>query len=301
VKPGDVVALPGLTFWATYEAVVLVGARPLLIDCDPYDFQMSPGALHLAHERHAFRFAILVHLFGWASAYTSSIRAVCRSAGIALLEDAAQAFGVVVNRGAAPLLTGSTVATLSFYPAKALGGCMDGGAVTCASAEHAATLRSLRNHGRPAAGGYLHERVGMNSRMSALNVAYLLRALSMADRILEDRRRTLARYGELLDGKNGLRVHQPPPGVVGNGYLAVVTSERRDGAALAAALQARGVGYARTYPATIADQAPAREALWWGDLRNARWFCRGVVNPPLFYGIRDDEIERAAAALLEGA
>ncbi len=297
VRPGDVVALPALTFWATYEAVITVGGRPLLIDCDT-DFGLDFGQFGEARSTHRFRFAIAAHLFGWSTAYMNTLRDVCVRQGIALLEDAAQAFGVEVD--GAPLLSGSTMATLSFYPAKVLGGCMDGGAVMCASAEHAATLRSLRNHGRGAS-GYVHERVGLNSRMANINAAYLLRVLAMADRILEDRRRSLAHYVALLDGKRGLRVHQPPPGVTGNGYLCVVTSERRDGVALAAALEARGIGWARTYPATVADQDPAREAMTWGNLPVARRFCRDVVNPPLFFGITESEIERAAAALLEGA
>src|ERR1700759_2603936 len=62
VKPGMHVALPNLTFWATYEAVVQLGAIPVLIDISPDDLQLDLAELQRAHARYRFRHAILVHL-----------------------------------------------------------------------------------------------------------------------------------------------------------------------------------------------------------------------------------------------
>ena len=119
VRPGHKVALPDLTFWASYEAIVEVGAVPVLIDIDPDDLQMSFARFVEASERMALDAAILVHLFGWASARVEDFRSFARERRILLLEDAAQAFGV--RTGSAPLLAGAQAATLSFFPAKVIG------------------------------------------------------------------------------------------------------------------------------------------------------------------------------------
>src|SRR5262249_32249353 len=68
VKRGSKVALPNLTFWATFEAVVQLGATPVLVDVDPDDLQMSENELRSAHEAHRFDAALFVHLYGWTSA-----------------------------------------------------------------------------------------------------------------------------------------------------------------------------------------------------------------------------------------
>src|SRR5262249_688455 len=127
VRAGMKVALPNLTFWATFEAAAQLGAVPVLVDVDPEDLQLSLEELRAAHDVHRFDAAILVHLYGWASARVREIRAFCKDRGVALVEDAAQAFGV--EAFGRPLLEEAEIAALSFYPAKVLGGAMDGGAI----------------------------------------------------------------------------------------------------------------------------------------------------------------------------
>src|SRR5688572_24396822 len=86
VKRGMKVALPNLTFWATFEAVAILGAIPVLIDVDPDDLQLSLAELRSAHDAHRFDAAMLVHLYGWTSARLREIRAFCKERNIALLE-----------------------------------------------------------------------------------------------------------------------------------------------------------------------------------------------------------------------
>ncbi len=295
VRAGDTIALPALTFFATYEAVRAVGATPLLIDADPNDLQLSLSDFIAAHAAHSFRFAITAHLFGWASGDIARLRQYCDVHGVALLEDGAQSYGVEVDGES--VYSGADIGTLSFYPAKVIGGCGDGGAVTCQTAARAATIRSLRNHGRSA--HYGHERVGMNSRMGALGAAYLSRIVAMADDIIDARCLALCWYGRELEECAGLRLWGAPSNVRGNGYLLVATSDRWDGATIEACLKDRGIGCARTYPTTVADQVGARGAATWGELPVARTFCKRVINLPVFYGITEREVNAAAAALRE--
>jgi dTDP-4-amino-4,6-dideoxygalactose transaminase len=297
VKRGSKVALPNLTFWATFEAIAQLGATPVLVDIDPDDLQVSLDQLKAAHDKHRFDAAILVHLFGWTSARLGDIRAFCKDRGVALLEDGAQCFGV--EAFGEPVLAKADVATLSFYPAKVVGGAMDGGAVTVQSETHEAYLRSICNHGRSDHYAYAH--VGWNSRMGGLQAAFISRVLDEVPAILASRREAAQFYRErLTSAGKGVKVYGPPAGVVENGYLNVVTVPGKKGDELAAALKAAGIGAARTYPETMDAQPPVRkaEAIVFGDLSVSKRFCESVVNLPLFYGIRADECEASAAALL---
>ena len=299
VKRGMKVALPNLPFWATFEAVAQLGAVPVLVDIDPDDLHVDLEQLRSAHEAHRFDALMLVHLFGWTSSRLTEIRAFCKERSIALVEDGAQCFGVEV--GGKPILAGAEIATLSFYPAKVVGGAMDGGAVTVQSKEHETLLRSICNHGRSDHYSYAH--VGWNSRMGALQAAFISRVLDEVPGILESRRGTAAWYRDRLGSdpamKTRVRVFGPPAGVVENGYLNVLTVEGKRGQEVVDALKAAGVGAARTYPESLDAQPPAKSAgaFIHGDLRHSKAFCENVVNLPLFYGMRDDEREAAIRAL----
>jgi dTDP-4-amino-4,6-dideoxygalactose transaminase len=295
VKRGSKVALPNLTFWATFEAVVQLGATPVLVDVDPDDLQISLSELRSAHDEHRFDFAMLVHLYGWASKDLREIRAFCEERGIGLLEDGAQCFGV--EAFGEPVLSKATVATLSFYPAKVIGGAMDGGAITLQVADREAYVRSICNHGRSDHYSYAH--VGWNSRMGGIQAAFLGAMVDLLPEIVKDRRGAAEWYRERLRGIPGVKVYGPPPGVTENGYLNVLTVEGKKGQGIVDALKKAGVGAARTYPETMDAQPPARAAgaIVHGDLKHSRRICESVVNLPLFYGIREDEREEALAAL----
>jgi dTDP-4-amino-4,6-dideoxygalactose transaminase len=296
VKRGTKVALPNLTFWATFEAIAQLGAIPVLVDVDPDDLQMSLTELRSAYDAHRFEAAILVHLFGWTSGRLAEIRAFCKERGIGLLEDGAQCFGVEVF--GEPVLAKAEVATLSFYPAKVVGGAMDGGAVIMQTEAREALVRSLCNHGRSDHYSYAH--VGWNSRMGGLQAAFLSRVLDELPAILSSRREAADFYRRRLSEDKRIKVYGPPTGVVENGYLSVITVEGKKGAELVDALKKAGIGAARTYPETMDMQPPVAStgAIVHGDCAVSKRFCESVVNLPLFYGIREDEREAAAAALL---
>jgi dTDP-4-amino-4,6-dideoxygalactose transaminase len=296
VRRGMKVALPNLTFWATFEAVVHAGATPVLVDVDPDDLQMSLDQLRAAHDAHRFDAVILVHLYGWASGRLREIRAFCKERNVPLVEDGAQCFGV--DAFGEPILAGAEVATLSFYPAKVIGGAMDGGGITLKSPEREALVRSLCNHGRSAHYAYAH--VGWNSRMGGLQAAFLSRMLDELPEILASRRAAASFYRDRLRGHPRVRVYGPPAGVVENAYLNVLTVEGKGGQEIVDALKAAGVGAVRTYPEPLDAQPPAKDsgAIAFGELRHSRAICKAVVNLPLFYGIREKECDAVLLALL---
>ena len=295
VKRGSKVALPNLTFWATFEAVAQLGAIPVLVDIDPDDLQVSFDQLKAAHDAHRFEAMLLVHLYGWTSGRLHEIRAFCKERSVQLVEDGAQCFGVEAY--GEPVLAKAMLGTLSFYPAKVVGGAMDGGAITVQSKEHETYLRSICNHGRSDHYSYAH--VGWNSRMGGLQAAFLSRVLDELPAILSSRRETAAWYRERLASEKRVRVYGPPPGVVENGYLNVITVAGKKAQEIVDGLKAKGVGAARTYPETMDMQPPAKAAgaIAFGDLKHSKAFCENVVNLPLFFGMREDEREAALAAL----
>jgi dTDP-4-amino-4,6-dideoxygalactose transaminase len=297
VKRGMKVALPNLTFWATFEAVAQLGAIPVLVDVNADDLQLDLDQLKSAYDAHRFDAVIMVHLYGWTSAHLGDIRAFCKERNIPCVEDGAQCFGV--ETCGEPVLAASQIASLSFYPAKVVGGAMDGGAVTMASPDHEKFVRSICNHGRSDHYSYAH--VGWNSRMGAVNAAFLNRVLDEVPAILESRRKGAAFYRARLANEKKIRVYGPPDGVVENGYLNVLTIEGKKGQEVVDGLKKAGIGAARTYPETMDSQPPAKEAgtIVHGDMKVSRAMCDRVVNLPLFYGIREDECETAVRALLE--
>lgn len=106
-------------------------------------------------------------------------------------------------------------------------------------------------------------------------------------------------YRDRLSGDARIKVYGPPAGVVENGYLNVVTVPGR-AAEIAEKLKAAGIGVARTYPEPMDAQPPAKRAgaITHGSLEHSRSVCASVINLPLFHGIREDECDAAARALL---
>lgn len=293
VGPGDRVVIPDATFWATFEAVVNVGAQVVTVDIDDADLQMDFELFRQAVEAHKPKAAILVHLYGWGSTRLAEYRAYCREQGVALIEDGAQAFDVEW-RGE-PIYQGALISTVSFYPAKVLGACGDAGAVYCSSAELAQTVRRLANHGRTS--HYEHGLVGWNSRIGGFDAAYLNLSLEYLDERLASRRQAAERYRQLLPAL-GVAVQGPPEGYRENGYLNVTLHDPAARPALEAALKARQIGFGVVYPGSMSRQpgAAGHLAAGYGGERAAR-LARSVLNLPLFAYIRAEEIDEVLNAV----
>lgn len=282
IERGHRVAIPNLTFWATYEAVVNIGATPVLLDIDPADKQMSYSEFVAAHDKRRFDAAILVHLLGWCSERLADFRLFCRDRRITLVEDGAQAFGVQYDGRS--VFADADLATLSFHPAKVLGGIGDGGAVICKTERMANRIRLYANHGRLS--HYDHGAIGYNSRLDAIQAVWLLRALDVIDDVITARRAVLRAYGN----------ERAESCVVGNGYLDVQYAD--DGASARAfidRMKAVDIGIGRIYAKTVADQMGARHtAICVGDLECSRYHACRTVSRPVWYGMTDAEVAHVA-------
>jgi dTDP-4-amino-4,6-dideoxygalactose transaminase len=252
VQRGEEVVVPSFTFFATAGAVVNAGGTPVFADIEPDGFNLDPAALETAVSDRT-RAIVVVHLFGQC-ADLEPILALAARRGIAVIEDAAQAIGATYRSRQAGSM--GLAGCLSFFPSKNLGGYGDGGMITTHDAALDARLRRLRVHGQ--SGTYLHQEVGFNSRLDALQAAVLRVKLPRLEGWAQGRARHAAAYREQFaalglgapDGPLVLPQALPGRGHVYNQF--VIRARRRE--ELQAYLKARGIGTAVYYPLPLHQQ-----------------------------------------------
>jgi dTDP-4-amino-4,6-dideoxygalactose transaminase len=229
IGAGDEVIVPSFTFYATAEAVVTAGARPVFCDVDPDTRNVTAETVGAALSGRT-KAIVAVDLFG-CPAPVPELRAL----GLPVLEDAAQAAGARLDGRRAGAL--GHAATFSFYPSKNLGCFGDGGAIATDDDGVAELARALRFHGSRDKRTF--EYVGYNSRLDELQAAILRVLLRQLDSWCEGRRAAAAAYAAA-----GLEEHVTvpvePDGAEPAWHLYVVTHSRAD--ALVAGLRDRGIG-----------------------------------------------------------
>src|SRR5215471_13628996 len=240
VQAGDEVLLPTFTFVATGSAVSALGARPVFADIRPETYNLDPAELERRVTPRT-RAIIAVHLYGLA-ADMDPIVAFAKSRKLPLIEDNAQAIGASY-KGRRTGFFGDA-ACLSFYPTKNLGAYGDAGMVVSNSAELAARLRTLRNHGQTTK--YLSSEPGWNSRLDEIQAAILrVKMRHLAD-WQRARRAVAAEYTRLLQQVPGVMPPFEPEGSEHVYHQYTIRSERRD--ALQQHLASRKIGSTVYYP-----------------------------------------------------
>jgi dTDP-4-amino-4,6-dideoxygalactose transaminase len=294
IGPGDTVIVPSFTFCATAESVCLVGATPLFVDVLEDTYNMDPASLdrgiRRAHELGLrLRAVITVDLFGQPCDY-DAIEPVAREHGLALVCDAAQAFGAEY-RGRRVGTIGD-VATTSFFPAKPLGCYGDGGALFTDDAATAAFLRSLRVHGQ-GADKYDNVRIGTNSRLDTLQAAILLEKLRIFPSEIEARNRVAEAYAQHLEGLVAV------PRVIdgARSVWAQYTVRVGDRDRLAGSLNAAGIPTQIYYRVPLHLQPAYRDFPRAGELSVSEKLSRTVLSLPMHARVETAVVERVAAAL----
>ena len=215
VGPGDEVVMPSFTFYATAEAAIVMGARPVFCDIDPATFCVTAETVRAALTPRT-KAIVPVHLFGNVAPVPE-----LRELGVPVIEDAAQAAGAGLGGVKAGAL--GDAATFSFFPSKNLPCLGDGGAIATNDDALAERARVLRFHGSKDKVTFTD--VGYNSRLDELQAAALRVLLPELDRWTERRRAAAEAYERLGLGEH-VALPEPAPGASHAYHLYVVRSER---------------------------------------------------------------------------
>jgi len=292
IGPGDEVIVPSHGYIATWLAVTHVGAKP--VPCEPSLSSYNLDATLIEALITPKTKAILpINLYGLPADY-GFINPLAKRRGLFVLEDAAQSHGARrLDRAAGAL---RDAAGVSFYPSKNLGALADAGAVTTNDAGLAEKIRHLRNYGSKVR--YQNEVIGLNSRLSELQAAFLCVKLP---RLAEwnRRRATLAKiYREKLSGIADLELPGTTPGCEHAWHLYVIRTPRRD--AFQAHLSAAGIGTQIHYPTPPHLSNAYRSAGWKrGEFPLAEKFAGEVLSLPISPHHTAGQIEIVCASVRE--
>lgn len=290
VGAGHEVIMPANTFIATAEAASRIGAIPVPVDVDPEYLLISPDAVAAAITDRT-RAIVPVHLYGQV-APVEALEPIASAAGIPIVEDGAQSQGATRNGRPAGSL--GTIAATSFYPGKNLGASGDGGAVTTNDPELAKFVRLVANHG--SATKYVHDAVGMNSRLDAIHAVTLRAKLARLSKWNELRQQAADRYAELLADIPGIKNPASMPGNSDVWHLYVVRLGDRD--RVLAELNAAGIGAGLHYPDPW-HLTPAYASLGYapGTAPTAEAAANQILTLPLYPHIAEEQQHYVAMTL----
>ncbi len=199
---GDAVFTTPFTFFASAEAISLIGATPVFVDIDPETYNLDPIDLERkisdvkSHGSLRPKAIMPVNLFGIAADF-NKINSVADKHQLFVIEDSAQSFGAPFHGKKACGL--AHVGATSFYPAKPLGCYGDGGAIFTNDEELYKMMKSLRVHGQSTEGDkYDNKRIGLNARMDTIQAAILIEKLKFYDMEIQLRNNVAKQYGTLL-------------------------------------------------------------------------------------------------------
>jgi dTDP-4-amino-4,6-dideoxygalactose transaminase len=295
VKAGDEVITVPFTFFATAGAISRLGAKPVFVDIRPDTFNMDPRLIEPAITPRT-KAVIPVHLFGQC-AEMERIMETAKRRNIGVIEDACQAIGAARNRTRAGVL--GDVACFSFFPSKNLGGFGDGGMVTTNNQTLADAIAMLRVHGSRVR--YMHEAIGINSRLDAIQAAVLLVKLKYLDQWAEARRRNAVRYGQLFAAADLLeRVILPKVDDhndhVFNQYT--VRVPKRD--ELRAYLKEKGIGTEVYYPLPMHLQNCYRNLGYHkGAFPVSEQAAAEVLSLPIYAELKEDQLAYVVHCMAE--
>jgi dTDP-4-amino-4,6-dideoxygalactose transaminase len=289
IGEGDEVIVPSNTYIATALAVSYVGARVIFVDPNIKTFNIDVNKIEEAITRKT-KAIIAVHLYG-RPAEIDKIKVLCEKYNLKLIEDAAQSHGAMYKGKKTGNL--GDAAGFSFYPGKNLGALGDGGAILTNDSVLAQKVRSIRNYGSTIK--YHNEHKGVNSRLDEIQSEFLRIKLKYLDKWNVDRRKSAKLY---LEGINNAKIILPCINSVEESVwhvLAIRTEYRNE---LENYLKAKGIETLIHYPIPIHLQN-AYDNLGYkvGDFPVAETISKTVLSLPLWYGMRDDEINYIISVL----
>lgn len=303
VGPGDAVFCPDVTFVASTEPAKMLGATPVFCDITLDTYNLSPDGLErqiqavIAEGKLTPKAVVAVDLLGNPCDY-DKIEAICKKYDLLLIEDAAQSFGASYKGKRCGSF--GTISTTSFFPAKPLGCYGDGGAIFLDDGMLNELCRSLCVHGKGPGGKYDNVRVGLNSRLDAIQAAVLLPKLDALEQYeLEARQAAARRYNEAFAGKFVTPfVAKNCVSAYAQYALLAENTQQRD--QVTAHLTKQNIPNMVYYP-TPQHKLPVfqNEAFYGETFQNALDYCARTFSLPMHPYLTQEEQQRVIDAVLE--
>ena len=283
LPPGSEILIPTFTFYASASVAIFAGLTPVFVDADPETFNVDVDALEsLITERTS---AIMpVHVYGHSPPLDRIVE-FANHHGLAVLEDAAQAYGVVYRGRHAG--TWGRAGVISFFADKTVT-MGEGGVVLTDDTALYERLRLLRNQGRAHSGTFVHESLGMNFRVTDLQCAVGRAQLRKLPEIVAKKREHHGRYVANLSDVRGVRWLRVQPGSSHIPFRFALITDRRE--QLAAALEQAGV-QTRSFFYPLHRQ-PALQKYAREPLRVAEELYRTGLCLPVHQGLTMGEIDQ---------
>jgi dTDP-4-amino-4,6-dideoxygalactose transaminase len=286
---GDEVIVPALSYAATSESVLRVGAKPVFVDVGE-DLLINP---QLIKERvtSRTRAVIPVHLYGNPFNVHKHLSDEIAD-GIAIVEDAAQAHGARVNGVVAGAM--GHIGSFSFYPGKNLGAWGDAGAITTTDLDLAQRIRRLSNHGRLSK--FDHEIAGRNSRLDSIQAAVLSAKLIRLNEWTERRRANANLYLEALGELEWLQLPLVDPNAYHVWHQFVVRVPDRD--AFRSHLRSLNIETGVHYPYALPDLPFHVNHKMKTEVPIARRAASCVVSLPVSEHLSDSDIQSVIESIM---
>lgn len=302
LKPGDEVIVPAFTYVATAEVIGLLGLTPVMTDVDPETFNIRADHIEAAITSRT-KAIVPVHLFG-QSADMEPIMALAEKHNLFVIEDNAQAIGGQYfppswgGKGAATGTFGHFGCT-SFFPSKNLGCYGDGGALITNDPALAEAARMIANHGQSKQ--YYHDKIGVNSRLDAIQAAVLDVKLKHLDEYCAARRRVADYYDRVFADVPQLKtpVRHSNSSHVFHQYTLQITSPnpRSTRDELKAYLAEQGIPSMIYYPVPLYEQEAFREYWKGGKLPVTEQLCASVFSLPMHTELTESVLEKISGAV----
>lgn len=303
IGPGDAVFCPDITFVASVEPAKMLGAVPVFCDIASDTYNLSPESLERQiqavrrESKLTPKAVVAVDILGNPCDYDAIIP-VCEKYGLVLIEDAAQSFGASCKGKRCGSF--GRIATTSFFPAKPLGCYGDGGAIFLDDDELDRLCRSLCVHGKGPGGKYDNVRVGLNSRLDAIQAAVLLPKLRALEKYELDARQAVAqRYNEAFSEKFTVPfVAEGCVSVYAQYALLAEDTAQRD--RIVTHLKKRNVPNMIYYPTPQHALPVFRDLPQYGEtFPNANDYCARTFSLPMHPYLKESEQCKVIRAILE--
>ncbi len=292
INPGDEVIVPDLTFAATINPIILVGAIPVLVDIDAETWNIDLDLLEKSINKNT-KAIIPVHLYG-NPAEMQRLKCIADKYNLIIIEDCAESLGAYVNS----LHTGTIaeVGCFSFFANKLLT-TGEGGMITTNDSLLAKKLKVIRDHGMSEQRKYWHEVVGLNYRLTNLQAAIGVSQLPLYDECVSDRSRIIARYKDNLSENGRIKFQKQYSNSTAINWLTsiIVNDISRD--ILINKLMAKGIE-SRPFFYPLHSMPPYENYSFISTGASIKISAQGI-SLPTYFGISNTDVDYISECILE--